>query len=353
MTSEDSHPNEGLGVERTSPVGDASNDDDAASLLVELDRLQAAECHDMRLELDRAKGLLQDASAELMQSFHRLSDDTLGQQQRVKSLLTSMSGASDADGNGGLNVSAFVTQTAAVLQRFTEVLVHFSKQSIKISYKIDDMVDHMDTIFDLVSQVDSIAEETNILAINAALEAARAGEAGKGFKVVASEVRMLSRDTKALNEEIGSQVDAARTVIGDVREAARTIASQDMSLALTAKGGVDDMLVQLENMDSQVSKTLDELGEFTSRVGRSTDDAIRSMQFEDMVTQILEHVKARTQELQNVLPRVRDAATAAAAQRSEEPYVRLVMEALRETSVETLHRAVEQESMDAGDIELF
>ncbi len=353
MTSEDSHPNKGPDVGLTSSLRGRANDDEAASLLVELGQIQTAECQDICQELDRAKGLLQDASTELMHSFHKLSDDTIAQQDRVQALLTSMSGAAAEQGGEGLNVSAFVAQTAAVLQRFTEVLVHFSKQSITISYKIDDMVDHMDRIFDLVSQVDSIAEETNILAINAALEAARAGEAGKGFKVVASEVRMLSRDTKALNEEIGSQVDAARTVIGDVREAARQIASQDMSLALNAKGGVDDMLGQLEGMDREVSKTLDELGEFTNRVGRSTDAAIRSMQFEDMVTQILEHVKEKAQGLREVLPRARDNATAAAARRSKEPYMRLVREALREASVETAHRAVEQESMDAGDIELF
>ena len=320
-------------------------------MLHELDRLQSIECDEIVGEVDRARRLLRDASAELMNSFRKLSTDTEAQQERVQHVLANMSDSPyDSEQSEGLNIPAFVSQTATVLQNFVEVLVHFSKQSVTISYKIDDMVEHMDAIFELVSQVDSIAEDTNILAINAALEAARAGEAGKGFKVVASEVRMLSRDTKALNEQIGSQVDAARSVIDEVREAARGIASQDMSMALNAKGGVDDMLDRLRGMDEKTASVLDDLTEFTGRVRTSANAAIRSMQFEDMVTQILDHVKVKTHRLRELTNRLQ--ATTSEALTAEQRDA-LLVETLNELTNEAVHRAVEQESMDAGDVELF
>lgn len=319
-----------------------------ASFLDRLEQIQRSECSDISREVDRARNLLSEAAAELLHQFSRLSEDTLAQQAQIRGLLANMSGAMNQDEQDGLNITAFVSETAAVLQRFAEVLGHFSKQSITISYKIDDMVEHMDAIFDLVSRVDSIAEETNILAINAALEAARAGEAGKGFKVVAAEVRMLSRGTKALNEQIGGQVDSARSVIDAVREAARDIASQDMSMALSAKGGVDDMLGRLKNMDADISATLDQVSAFAERVRQSTRTAIRSMQFEDMVNQILQHVRMKSDRLHELLTKARrpDGTLDEAAYAA-------MTNAIVEAVDSNVERVVEQSSMSAGDIELF
>ena len=352
MTSEDAQAPRSTEVPSTAQEPSNAPLPATAQMLGELDRIQSAECREIVAEVDRARILLRDASTELMSSFRRLSSDTQAQQQRVSSVLATMSDSLSEDENEGLNIPAFVAQTATVLQNFVEVLVHFSKQSVTISYKIDDMVEHMDAIFELVSQVDSIAEDTNILAINAALEAARAGEAGKGFKVVASEVRSLSRDTKALNEQIGSQVDAARTVIDEVREAARAIASQDMSMALNAKGGVDDMLERLRGMDEKTASVLDDLTEFTGRVHESANAAIRSMQFEDMVTQILDHVQVKTHRLQELTGKLL-AADAGRPGFSAADRDALLLEAVRELTSEALHKAVEQENMDAGDVELF
>lgn len=292
---------------------------------------QVAESAEIVRDLGRARTLMRHAASGLIESFNHLSDETLGQQSRIQHLLVDMSGAVRDDGTEGLNIASFVNKTASVLQSFADVLVHFSKQSITISYKIDDMVEHMDRIFDLVSQVDSIAEETNILAINAALEAARAEEAGKGFKVVASEIRMLSMGTKALNEQIGTEVDAARTVIDAVSEASRDIASQDMSIALTAKGSVDEMLVRLQHIDAQLTKTLDDVADFTQRVRENTNSAIRSMQFEDMVGQILEQLEQRAERLPSLLDASEDGLP----------------------ELDELARRVEQNTMEAGDVELF
>ena len=319
------------------------------ALLTELKRAQTAECEEIAREVSRAQTLLHDASRELQGSFRQLSADTMAQQDRIQELLSDMSGAVRDDGSEGINIPTFVSQTAGVLQKFAEVLVHFSKQSVTISYKIDDMVEHMDAIFDLVSQIDSIAEETNILAINAALEAARAGEAGKGFKVVASEIRSLSRDTKVLNEAIGGQVDAARTVIDDVREAARGIASQDMSMALNAKGGVDDMLGRLEGMDASIANTLDDVSSFASKVSDSTDAAIRSMQFEDMVTQILQHIDARNTRVRGLFDQLQDEMNKSSGLDDLDR----ILDMLRGSDANQPRKVVEQESMEAGDIELF
>ncbi len=325
--------------------------DDVDAIVRRYREVAAAESDEISKELDQARVIMSDAVAELYSSFEQLNSDTRAQRERVSSLLQSMSGAvgEDEEVNERLNVQAFVGQTAAVLERFAALMVHFSKQSVRIAFKIDDMVEHMDDIFGLIGDVDSIAEETSILAINAALEAARAGERGKGFSVVASEVRGLSRDTRELNEQIAARIEDTRLAVGDVRDAIREMASQDMNVAMDAKSGVDDMLVQLKAVDTDIGDALEGLGHFTERVEQSTSKAIRGLQFEDMLTQLIAHAGGRVVRVKNALDDIEQVSSGAVDLDQAQEH----LTELEGLASDTDSSPVQQGGMGAGDIELF
>jgi methyl-accepting chemotaxis protein len=101
------------------------------------------------------------------------------------------------------------------------------QQARKTDARINELSQAAARIGDVVKLITAIAEQTNLLALNATIEAARAGEAGRGFAVVASEVKALASQTAKATEEIGTQIagmqQATQESVAAIKEIGTTI----------------------------------------------------------------------------------------------------------------------------------
>lgn len=110
----------------------------------------------------------------------------------------------------------------------------------------------------VIKVITSIAEQTNLLALNATIEAARAGEAGKGFAVVASEVKELARDTAKATEEIGGRIESMQ---GDTQRAVEAIAE------------IGKVIEQIDSLQTKIAAAVEEQSVTTGEISRNISEA--------------------------------------------------------------------------------
>jgi aerotaxis receptor len=188
-------------------------------------------------------------------------------QEVAKNTAVAADSAREAESASGEGVQVVNQMRTAISSLVNEVT-----QAAEVINKLEQQSGDISTITDTIS---GIAEQTNLLALNAAIEAARAGEQGRGFAVVADEVRTLAARVQESTQEIRSMIDQLHVGIGDavkVMEQGQDRASQAITEANnteTTLGEIGQAIQNISDLNTQVATAAEEQSSVAEEMNRN------------------------------------------------------------------------------------
>ena len=206
------------------------------------------------------------ASTELEASAGTLSVTA----ERSQELTTMVASASEEASTNVQSVasateelSSSVNEIGRQVQELARMATDAVGQARATNERVSELTKAAARIGDVVELINTIAEQTNLLALNATIEAARAGEAGRGFAVVASEVKALAEQTSKATGEIGQQITGMQA------------ATQELVSAIKEISGT---IERLSEISSTIAAAVEEQGAATQEISRNVQQAAHGTQ---------------------------------------------------------------------------
>ena len=251
---------------------------------IEMDRLAEERVEqEKKAEAEKRQAMNQLAS-DFETSVQQVVDSVSSASNEIKSSAQNLTSAAEDATSKSTAVAAAAEQATANVQTVAASSEEMSSSINEIARQVTEStrstgeakseVEETDTVVrdlasaaqkigEVVTLISDIAEQTNLLALNATIEAARAGEAGKGFAVVASEVKSLAQQTAKATEEISQQIAGVQSTTDS---------------AVQAIGRIKETIVKVDEIAGSISAAIEEQTAAVSEISTNTQQAATGTQ---------------------------------------------------------------------------
>jgi len=258
-------------------------------------------------------------------------------------------------------IKGIAIEAADSLKQMVNSITQMSAQSMQLVKSLNLIKDDYAQVLKLLDEMDSISSQTNLLALNAAIEAARAGEQGRGFAVVADEVRSLSQRSQSFSDQIRKQFSNTVNTIEEAGNQVGKMASTDMNMTMNNKGHLDELMHEIETKNEDTANQLVAISNVSETLNKHVGHAIQSLQFEDMITQLTDHILKRLNKLNTLCSTnevlsasLNNAVSIAEFNQQLIPALEKILTESESKSEQTRNSPIQQKTLDdGGDIELF
>jgi len=241
----------------------------------------------------------EQAANTIAGSFEAVINKATIQARQAMELLEGTQGA--ASDGVPQSLKDFIQVSDERLNKMADEVVRVADLSVNMVRELDGVQNRTQAIDGFLLDVEKLADQTSLLALNADIEAARVGEHGRGFSVVATEVRRLSKRSHEFSDRIRVHLKEVRTGLSKTYGDMRTLSAADMEHALKIKEDVISLTRSLEGKNREVAETVSRINEISKEIAQDVQNVVVSLQFQDITSQKLNSMLEPMDDLRRTL----------------------------------------------------
>lgn len=249
-------------------------------------------------ELSLLSQNMEKSTSNVTSNFEDLTKFTREQSEHLNEFLETSNNFKMDDKDH--NIESIMEMINLAMSRISQMVVTSSKHCLSVVFGFEDLIEKFAKIEAFLLDINSINKQTNILALNAKIEAQRVGQHGAGFNVVANEVKQLAAIVQTLSESISTQVNVVKQDLKGAFEILKNVAHIDMTENIRMKEKIDVLVSQLIRNNEKLAERAFESSQMIEHTAtQNLSQIIQDMQFQDHAKQQIDNLTQMLQSLEH------------------------------------------------------